>query len=69
MEVMQMGHDPEDRQSGALLEGLEWGRFSLVEGGGHRCGWRGVARLSLFFLSVVVRGERTWLVRAPQVDR
>jgi hypothetical protein len=31
MEGLRMGQDPMERQSGALLEGFEWGRFSSVE--------------------------------------
>jgi len=31
MEGLRIGHDPEDRQSGDLLEGIEWGRFGSVE--------------------------------------
>jgi hypothetical protein len=40
MEGLRMGHDPEDRQSGALLEGFEWSRFSPIEGGYHICDGR-----------------------------
>ena len=36
MEGLRMGQAPEDRQSGALLEGFEWSIFSSVESGAIR---------------------------------
>jgi len=32
MEGLRMGQAPEDRQSGALMEGFEWSRLSAAEG-------------------------------------
>ena len=32
MEGLRMGQAPDDRQSGALMEGFEWSRFNAAEG-------------------------------------
>jgi len=52
MEGLRLGHDPEDRQSGDLLEGIEWGRSSSVGRGEHICDRRVFTVGSQAFLSM-----------------
>ena len=70
MEGLRVGHDPVDRQSGDMLEGYEWGRFSSVGRGDYIRGRQTVAVEGsvLCEWSIFVRVEGVWLVRAPEVD-